>query len=226
MTSADRPQLDDAAVAAYLGRNTDFFTRHPDLLAEMDVRQQSGGAVSLVERQVAVLRQRSDNERRQLHELLATARNNDITFARTRKLTLALMDAANEADLDGALARNLVAEFAADDAVCFGRGWSLPNSLAHLVGVGTKAEPPLPWLFERNEPACAVFRPEEYAELFRGTVIDGPGSVATVPVVSCSCRAVLAIGARDPHRFSADMDDVFLRYIGEVLARTIVRLGL
>ncbi len=35
---------------------------------------------------------------------------------------------------------------------------------------------------------------------------------------------VLAIGSRDPTRFSPDMGTLFIRYIGDVLSRVLARL--
>ena len=46
-------------VASYLRENPDFFTDRDGLLAEMTVPHESGKAISLLERQVKILRERS-----------------------------------------------------------------------------------------------------------------------------------------------------------------------
>ena len=53
-TAADADQ-----VAAYLLLNPDFLESHPQVFEALDVPHPTGGAVSLVERQVAVLRERN-----------------------------------------------------------------------------------------------------------------------------------------------------------------------
>ena len=52
-------ELDADIVADYLSNNKDFFSRYPELLHFLDFPHESGSATSLVERQVAILRERN-----------------------------------------------------------------------------------------------------------------------------------------------------------------------
>ena len=248
MTQPNTPQgagsLPQAAfgeeeVADYLAQNPDFFARHPRLLTEMDLRHAAHGTVSLVDRQVQLLRTRNEDLRRHLNEILTNATDNDGTFAKTRTFTLALMDAADLPALDRTLAKHLVDGFEADDAICFVRGWNpVPGDdqgsspFAHLAGLPEDDEPPLPRLFDLDDPSCHACRPEDFRRLFPDTDIEQPGSIALVPMhvgntgTNRDLTAALVIGAKDPRRFSPDMGKVFLFYIGDVLARTLIRLGL
>ena len=70
-------QLSEQAVHDYLAAHPDFFERHSTLLSSLHLPHASGGAVSLVERQVSVLRQKELKLQRQLRELLNVAREND-----------------------------------------------------------------------------------------------------------------------------------------------------
>ena len=220
----DAPALEDETVAAFLAEHPDFFVRRPDVLSEVELPADSGEAISLLERQVIALRGRNKNLREQLTTLLENADANDRVFSRTTTFTLALMDAADLASLDEVLACCLVEGFDADHATCFVEGWSPPASLHHLTGVAT-GEPPLPQLFDHTLPLCAAHRPEEYAALFPDSSLDAVGSIAIVPLRVDGLNATLAIGSWDPQRFSPDMGKVFLLYIGDVLSRTLVRLG-
>ena len=59
--------LSETDVANFLGRHPDFFERHLPLLRRMHIPHPSGNTtISLVERQVAVLRQRNDELERRL----------------------------------------------------------------------------------------------------------------------------------------------------------------
>ncbi len=80
-------------VLAYLARHPDFFLRHEAILAELELPHRAGAAVSLVERQVALLRERNIDSRQRLTRLLETARENDELFSKTRRLILALLEA-------------------------------------------------------------------------------------------------------------------------------------
>ena len=67
--SPTRPQSDSETitiredqVVGYLRRNPDFFARHDDLLAEISLPHDSGSAISLLERQVNILRERAEQK--------------------------------------------------------------------------------------------------------------------------------------------------------------------
>ena len=48
--------IDERGVADYLLAHNDFFERHGDLLTKLKLRHSAGDAVSLIERQVELLR--------------------------------------------------------------------------------------------------------------------------------------------------------------------------
>lgn len=221
----DETALDDETVAAFLAQHPDFFVRRPDVLSEVELPADSGDAISLLERQVIALRGRNKNLREQLTTLLENADANDQVFSRTTTFTLALMDAPDLESLDEVLARCLVDGFDADHATCFIEGWTPPTGLDHVTGVADGEPPPLPQLFDHTLPLCAAHRPEEYAALFPDSSLDAVGSIAIVPLRTGGLNATLAVGSWDPQRFSPDMGKVFLLYIGDVLSRTLVRLG-
>ena len=57
--AAPEPAMDDAQVVAFLRANPDFLARHPELFEILELRHASGAAVSLIERQVEILRGKS-----------------------------------------------------------------------------------------------------------------------------------------------------------------------
>ena len=79
-------------VAAYLKAHKDFFVDHESLLADITIPHETGKAVSLVERQVGVLRERNIELRERLTRLLDVARENDMLFEKMRGLILALLE--------------------------------------------------------------------------------------------------------------------------------------
>ena len=84
-------QLNDDAVREFLKDNGDFLQRNPDLLDHLHVSHASGSAVSLVEKQVSVLRERNVDIRHRLNDLTAHARDNDKLFEQTRALVIQLL---------------------------------------------------------------------------------------------------------------------------------------
>ena len=53
---------------------------------------------------------------------------------------------------------------------------------------------------------------------------EAEGSAAIVQLGHGDLLGLLAIGSKDPERFSSDMGTLFVRYIGDILARRLVVL--
>src|SRR3569623_569025 len=92
----DMPQdaMQDHLIADYLRNHPEFFNTHTRLLAESRVPHQAHGAVSLIERQITVLRDQNLELKRQLQALVQVARDNDTLNLRIQRFTLALLEAA------------------------------------------------------------------------------------------------------------------------------------
>ena len=98
----------------YLRRNPEFFEKHTQLLTELRVPHLTNGAVSLVERQVDLLRNQNKKLKKQLDDLLQIARANDKLGKQVYKLTLGLMSVDNLEDLLNLLQISLRRDFSAD----------------------------------------------------------------------------------------------------------------
>lgn len=220
-TAISTPALDEATVTDYLRRNPDFFVSRGELLSELRLPHDSGRAVSLIERQVGVLRERNVTMRKRLNELLQAARDNDTLFAKTRSLTLALLDVTQWPELNEVLATNMLIDFEADFVCCHLRGVDV-----HMDYIcSTTEDLPTARLVASGQAACMTLREDEMNTLFPLQSSSTAGSVVLIPFDRNELRGCLAVGSRDPSRFSADMETLFVRYIGDVLARTVARLA-
>ena len=86
-------EVTEDMVREYLVDNGDFLQRNPDLMDHLHINHASGSAVSLVEKQVSVLRERNIDMRRRLNSLTSNARDNDALYGQTRALVLQLLEA-------------------------------------------------------------------------------------------------------------------------------------
>lgn len=77
-------------VSDYLREHPDFFEQHPDVLRDLKISHVGDGAVSLVERQVAVLRERNSELRRRFDALISTAEQNETLLAATQEVIAAI----------------------------------------------------------------------------------------------------------------------------------------
>jgi uncharacterized protein YigA (DUF484 family) len=215
------PAAVEAQVLAYLRDHPDFFQRHPQLLGELSLPHESGSAISLVERQVAILRERNNTLRRRMTELMQTARTNDELFSKTRTLTLELLNVRSWHELNEVLATYVLTDFHADFVCC--HTTLAPVTLDHLH----RHDDNLPHeRFVRGSyPVCTTLRPEELARLFPGALHEREGSAVLAPLAMGHGRGCLTIGSRDPQAFTPDMDTLFVTYIAEVLGRVIMRLA-
>ena len=215
------PQISVQEVIGFLKSNPAFFSQRAGLLTELALTHESGAAESLIERQVAVLRERSIELRRQLNDLLQAARTNDALFAKVRSLTLALLDVSAWHELNEVLATHLLVDFDADFVCCHLQRPRL--SLDHLLG----HEGPLPTAAFAHDaqPKCCALRAGELKQIFPVQDHKGNGSAVLLPLAMASAEGCLAVGSRDAGRFTPDMDTLFIGHIGDVLARIIHRLG-
>lgn len=210
------------AVMQYLRDNPDFFGRHPLLLTDLSLPHDSGQAISLVERQVAILRERNIDMRRRLNHLVGAANTNDSLFEKTRRFTLQMLDCNDLAAIDRILAQTLIDDFGADRARCFVTHPVAFDSLPHLVYRASAPELPLAHLTQATGLSCGLLRADEFGRLFDDTP-SADGSAALIRLEHGDLLGVLAIGSFDPLRFAPDMGTLFIRYIGDVLARVLSR---
>ena len=141
--------LEAATVAAYLEAHPDFFNQRDELLLALRIPHQRGDTISLVERQLELLRGRNIEMRHRLSQLMDVARDNDRLFEKTRRLNLALMDATSLEELVMAVEDSLRQDFQVPfvSLVLFGDtsvpmpSTSIENNQANPSRRRTNAEP-------------------------------------------------------------------------------------
>lgn len=223
-----RPPLTEAAVHDYLRRNPDFFERHSALLGMLNLPHATGGAVSLVERQVSMLRQKDVKRERKLKEFLEVARANDALAGKIHQLAMRLLAATDLPQTLDAVEGALRTAFGADLAVLvlFGE----PDELRHLeTGRFTRpmerndpALRPFATFLGSSQPRCGQVRDTQRDFLFGGRT-DEVGSAAMVPLGEKCELGFLAIGSADAERFHPGMRFDFLARFGELVTGALKR---
>lgn len=225
--SAEITEVTEASIAAWLRANPDFFERHLTLLGNLQLPHLTGGpAVSLLERQVSVLRQRNTQLERKLKDLVEVARGNDELAAKIHSLALALLRAGTRKAVIDTLEQQLRLSFGADQAVLvlfdlpeaelpsgrFVR--SLPRDAAELS--------PFRTFLQSATPRCGQVRDAQRDFLF-GPGSPEIGSVALLPLGASSSLGFLAIGSRNAEHFHPGKGIDFLARLGEMLAGALAR---
>jgi hypothetical protein len=201
-------------VAEYLRQHPDFFIDYENLLSELALPHHTGEhAISLVERQVSVLRTRNRDVRNRLNRLLETARDNDRLFQKTQKLVLAILDQQTIEGIVDAVESSLRDDYQVD--VC---------KVLLLDATGLQAaQSSIGALLSTRQPTCGHLRPQEIAFLF-ADASQPVRSAAVMPIAQGNeVLGMLAIGSFDPDYYRSGMGTMFLTYIADVLTRAIPR---
>lgn len=226
--AAPAPVLDDETVATWLKQNPEFFERNPRLLQSLALPHESGGTVSLVERQVATLRNNDRTMKRKLNELVGLARRNDALASRIHALALAMLEAGSLADTLTAIEERLRRSFSADEAVLvlFGDAddfEALPRSrFLRVTPRGDESLAPFTTFLERGNPRCGQVRDTQRDFLF-GNASEEIGSVALLPLGAEAELGFLAIGSHNAEHFHPAMSVDFLQRIGQILSVALSR---
>jgi uncharacterized protein YigA (DUF484 family) len=211
----------EKVVREFLRDNPDFLDKNTDILETMVLPHNSGKAVSLVERQVGVLRDRNKEMRSRLDNMLQTAKDNDLLFEKTKRLVLNLLEAKTLGSLVEAVYDSLGKDYGIEfySLTLFGDEKKLPRTMAR-VATTEKANERVGTLIGANRAVCGILREDEMMFLFgeRGRQV---GSVAAVPLRYDSLYGILAVGNRDPNFYKSSMGTLFLSYIAEILNRVL-----
>lgn len=215
--------LTDEDVVRFLRTEPDFFERNPKLLAGLQLPHESGqGAVSLVERQLSVLREKNRKLEGRLKELIEVARSNHELSDRVHKLALSLISADDVPAVIDALEAILREEFGANDTVVvlFHNASDIVQSedTRFLRRVERRAEElkPFSTFLDRAKPRCGKARDTQLEFLFPEHSME-IGSIALIPLGDRAELGMLAIGSRDADRYHPGMSTDFLVRIGELV---------
>src|SRR5580700_7568086 len=176
---------EEESVASYLQRNPEFFERHQGVLARLKLPHARGGsAISLVERQIEVLREKLAGLEGKLAELLRVARANDAIAERLHRFTRRLL---RDLPRDAAIARietGLREDFDAFHAVLVLIGAQAEFAGQRFVRTVPADDPNLKSfesLFSSGKPRCGQARDSQRDFLFgpEGTEM---ASLALVPL--------------------------------------------
>lgn len=210
-------------VAQFLTENPTFFLKHENLLVDLYLPHNNGGAVSLLERQVSLLRERNIDMRKRLNEFLEEGQRNDVLFHKTTALILNLLEARSLAELIKRLVSFCEKEFQVDSVqfTLFTTA-EYRNSQCRVIST-LEVERVMPSILRTSQCISGNFRDDELFFLF-GTRNNVIGSAIVLPIVDQGKTiAMLVMGSNDVHYFKAGMNTLFLSFIGDVISRLLPR---
>jgi uncharacterized protein len=222
--------LNDDTVAEYLQTYPDFFERNGPLLTKLRLPhlRDAGATVSLVERQVEVLRARNQSLERKLKELVDVARANDGLADRIHRLSQRLIRTRNLLETINAVETSLREDFDAMHSVIvlfLEEARPLEQQVGRFLRTGDLEGADMKTFesfLQSGKPRCGQIRDAQRDYLFGKDSVE-IGSVALTPLGPKSALGILAIGASDAERFHPAMSTEFLSRIGELVTYALVR---
>ncbi|HEX4647775.1 MAG TPA: DUF484 family protein [Steroidobacteraceae bacterium] len=216
---------EEDSIASYLQRNPDFFERHQAVLTRLRLPHSRGGStISLVERQIEVLREKLSALEGKLAELVRVARANDALSERLHRFTRRLLRGTPRGETLARIEAGLREDFEAFHAVLVLIGEpSEPAAGPRFVRTVSADDPNLKSfesLFASGRPRCGQARDSQRDFLFGP---EGPemGSVALVPLGVKGSMGLLALGSADRDRFHPAMSTEFLARLAELITEAL-----
>jgi uncharacterized protein len=214
-------ETEEESIAAYLQHNPDFFERHQALLARLRLPHVRGGStISLVERQIEVLREKHAALEGKLADLVQVARGNDAIADKLHRFTRRLLGSRTREDAIAAVEASLREDFDARHAVLVligGQADSTPQRFLRAIRSDDANLKSFETLFASGKPRCGQARDSQREFLF-GVDANDIGSIALVPLGEKGSVGLLAIGSTDRDRFHPGMSTEFLARMGELIA--------
>lgn len=206
-------------VAGYLQQNPDFFEQYADALAEIYIPHPHGGrTISISERQILTLREKSKQLENKLGELIQFGEENDAISEKIHRMTLALLAARDVRAVLDAVSFNLREDFAVPHVVL--RVWR-GDAHAGQPEFAPVSETTREFAASLSGPYCINRAMVDTGGLF-GEAEPHLRSFSYIPLRSGETFGLLALASEDPQRFYPEMGTVFLKRLGEMTAAALL----
>lgn len=230
---ADNTQatLSEEAIATYLANNPDFFRRHPAILADISLPHNSGNATSLIERQVAILRERGIETRHKLGELIEAAKENDTLLNTTQSLVVDLINADSLNSVFTLLQNQLHKKFGVESAsvtlISEGDAFKAQTIDAAFTQNTNEANQQIAGILDNSQSMCGTLREAEAEFIFNDTKYAiGSAAIATRKIQQdkgSDIIVMLAVAHHHTDHYNNDTGTLFLDYLCDILTALVKR---
>ena len=211
-------------VVKYLRVHPDFFARHDELLSALHISHGIGGAVSLIQRQVEVLRGQVDALNRREREMHELARENEHLHGKLHRFTLSMIGARSLSDVMARLRAFLETEFKLELVVVLlsepMAGDLEDDDFYRKTAPDGETFAAFDARLNNRHAVCGQLKHEQLRILFGDRAVE-IRSAALLPLREQDLLGLLAIGSLEKERFDGRMGTVFLDNMAEIVSRTI-----
>jgi uncharacterized protein len=217
------PKLNEREIVAYLKAHPDFLGRHPDLLETIELRHKAGSAVSLIEKQVDMLRAKNQRLEDRMQRLIETARDNEHRTQSVQRLARVLIRAPSLAAVAAGLAKCLREDFGIDEVfvgIMSGQFKRHDIEGIHPVEPDGKLARSFENFFRTRLIECGPIAEDRARLLFPKAAVPMQ-SAAVIPLEKEKSLGVLALGSSDLQRFQPRQGKLFLELTADLVAAAV-----
>ena len=213
-------KISESEVIKYLNENPDFFLKNPDSLEDLDIKHESGEAVSLIEKQVEIIKKKSLLTNSRLSEFLTNAEFNQKLFIKVQKLILVILKAKNLDNLSDQVELFFKKEFGTEKCkLFFFTQEELYDLSAEKIISPEIATPIFSKVFKENTIYLGGLKSELSALVFGSKAMVEEGAICKFS--SDKIAGTLALGSTKKGKFTEDSETLFLEFVLAVLSHQI-----
>ncbi|MDB5884502.1 MAG: hypothetical protein JWR74_673 [Polaromonas sp.] len=211
-------------IADFLANRPDFFERHAELLASVQLSSGHGGrAISLQERQASLLREKIKGLESRVVDMIRHGQDNLVIAGKLQSWTRRLLQTAQPRDLPGAIVHGLATEFQIPQAAL--RLWGVDKAYAGETFAADAGEAVHTFAASLSVPYCGVNAGFEAASwLPQADQIQSLALIALRPDNDAPVSGLLVLASPDAQRFHSGMGTEFLERLGEMAGAALSRL--
>jgi len=209
-------------VAEFLRQNPGFFESHVDILMNLQIPHPHGGrAVSIGERQLVAVREKSKLLEDKLRELIQFGEENDAVSEKVHRLSCRLIEAPSLNAVLDTLYLDLLDHFAVPHVAV--RLWRVAEENPDTKEFGATAPEMREFAAKMTTPYCGHHAVYESQSWF-GEAAPHLKSFALVKLERDGVDfGVVALASEDPKRFYPEMGTLYLQRIGELVSHALWR---
>jgi len=223
--SEDMTLADESQVVDYLMSHPDFFLEHATLLNDLKLQHESGKAISLIERQVSVLREKNKYFESKLSEMVDAVHENQRLHVSMQRLAINLFAADSLDDVlgivDDELRHKLGTDFVAFRLATDASQASEENHRSSYVTQDDAILQGFTASIESKKIQCGRLSDEQLSALFEDEAGDVK-SAAIIPVSDAGIRGVIALGSHDDQRYHPGMGTDFLSSLADLISASLI----